>query len=649
MYLKYLILSILCFNVLAFSQSSAKKDSLKAYKLDEIVITATKTYTPLQQVGSAISVIDNVQIEQENKTTVFDILKNEYSLSTFQTGGAGQLASVYLRGDNPGHAIIMLDGIKLNTSSSPSNEYNLANLSLDNVSRIEVLRGPQSTLYGSDALSGVINIITKESSRKLGLNILTEGGSFGTYKGMIGSSGKIDIFDYSLNLSRFKTNGFTSAGEVYGNTEKDGADNYTASARVGMNIDNKLKTRFIYDFIKANVDLDQNGGKGGDDPTYKSKTEESFFRAEESLSLMDSLVTTNIGFSYVRNLRHYTTESTPLYAYDSRSFYDGRKIKFDWQNNINLNEMLNFVLGFEFEQEQALSEYYSTTYNSVFPSNKNSTSSVYLQSQMNLGGNFFPVIGIRYDRNERFGSVVTYRIAPAYIISSLDLKLRASAGNGFKAPSLFYLFDPVYGNKNLKPEKSFGWDLGFEKYLLSQRLTIGANYFYSRYKDLLGTDSSFRSINTGKALIKGVEAFVSAGVLSNLIVKANYTYLDTKDMTDYYNATDNILKKDRSLLRRPYHKAGLYISYNIIPEANINLETVYTGKRDDIDYSYYTYPYKRIKLVDYTLVNLAGNYRFLKNFEVYFRLENLLNKNYEEIFGYQTPKRSGYAGIKISL
>ncbi|MDP4115566.1 MAG: TonB-dependent receptor [Bacteroidota bacterium] len=646
---KFVLFSILCINILVFSQANSKKDSLKAYKLDEIVITATKTYTPLQQIGSAISVIDSVQIQQENKINVFDMLKNEYSLSTTQMGGPGKMSNVYLRGDNPGHSIVLLDGIKLNMCNDPNSVYDFANLSLDNISRIEILRGPQSTLYGSDALSGVINIISKESSHKPNLNILTEGGSFNTYKGMIGSSGNFDIFNYAVNLSRYKTSGFTSAGESYGNTEKDGADNYNASAHLGINLYDNLKAKVSYYFTKANADLDQNGGKGGDDPTYKAKTEESFFRAEESLSLMDNFITTNIGFSYTRNLRHYTTESTPLYSYDSRSFYDGRKIKFDWQNNINLNKMFNFVFGLEFEQEQATSEYYSTFYNSVFPNNKNSTSSAYLQSQMNLGDNFFPVVGVRYDRNEKFGSVFTYRIAPAYIINSLALKLRGSAGNGFQAPSLFYLFDPVYGNKNLNPERSFGWDLGFEKYFLGKTLTVGANYFSSKYKDLFGTDSSFRSINTGKAIIKGVEVFASAGVLSNLIVKANYTYLDTKDQTDYKNATNNLLKKEQSLLRRPYNKAGLYISYNFMENANINLETIYTGKRDDIDFTYFTYPYKRVKLVDYTLVNLAGSYRFLNNFEVYFRLENLLNKKYEEIFGYETPKRSGYAGVKISL
>ena len=634
------------FVLLAQDNYGQSKDSSSYYKLSEVVVTATRTNTSTLELANSISVIDSSEIAIKNKDNIFDLLNDVPGISLTSQGSFGSLENVFIRGGNTDHTLVLIDGIEMNMPSDPSNTFDFANLSTDNIKRIEVLRGPQSTLYGSDAMAGVINIITKEGFGKPKFYLNTEGGSYNTYKGLIGANGSLNLLHYSITASRIKTDGFSSASSAYGNTEKDGYSDYNFSSNLALNINMNFKLKFFGRFNNSDADYDQHGGLFGDDPTYKYKSEEQTYRIQPEFSLFDSKWNQILGISFFRNVRTYSFDSTLNNPSSSSSIYDGRKIKFDWQNNLKIDPDYLLTLGFETEEEQAISDYFSYTsgfgeFTSSFPKNSSRTSGIYLQGQFKTLNSLFSTIGIRFDHHNKFGGEVTYRIAPAYIFWATGTKLKFTYGTGFKAPSLFYLYDPAFGNSELKPEKNTGWDAGFEQYFWKSKFSIGFTYFSNSFTDLFGFDSNFREVNINKAKTNGIEfsfKIVPADIFS---VNGSFTYTNTKDLSG--NSTDNGLP----LLRRPKINTSISADFFITKNLNANSEIIFVGERDDKNFN--PYPAVRVKLPSYSLVNLAVSYQLLNQVKIYTRISNLFNQKYEEVYGYGTAGFSIYAGLKITM
>ena len=626
--------------------SAQQNDSTKIYKMSEIVITATKIKIPEIEAASSISVIDSSEIANRSGSTVFGLLKDQYGLSYTQQGAPGSLSNIYLRGGDPGETLILIDGVDVNMPNDPENTFDFADLPLDNIKRIEILRGPQSTLYGSNAMAGVINIITRQGFGKPKFFLTTEGGSYDSFRGLAGLSGSLNEFNYSITASRFYTAGFSSASSKYGNTEKDGNSNFNVSSRFGYDFTKDLGLNFYLRYANANTALDQHGGEFGDDPTYVYHLQEPSFRIEGRLNLFNGFWNQIAGVSFFRNVREYSFDSTLNNPASSSSIYDGKRLQFDWQNNFALSQSNTLTFGIESETENAVSNYFynSTVYGSfpsIFPNKNENTTGIYLQDLISFSNKLFLSAGMRLDKHNRFGSIFTYRIAPAYFIWATGTKIKATIGTGFKSPSLFYLFDPAYGNPDLQPEKSFGWDAGIEQYLISSKLTAGINYFSNNFTNLFGFDNNFRTININKAVTNGVEVYLRTNPLENLGFRLNYTYTNSKDESP--NSTDSGLP----LLRRPKNKFGLNLDYLFLKNLNFNADIIYVGKRDDENYN--VYPVQRISLADYTVINLAASFQLSDLIKIYGRVDNLFNKYYEEVYGYATPGLSGYLGINFTL
>jgi len=641
-------LLIFLFSLPSFAQESIvqKTDSAGYYNLSDVVISATRTNTSTIELANSISVIDSSEIANSNNSNVFDLLKNQYGLSFTQQGGNGTLSNVYLRGANTGQTLILIDGVEYNLPSDPSGVFDFSSLPSDNIEKIEVLRGPQSTIYGSDALAGVINIITKKGNGKPKYSATMEGGSYNTYKGLAGLNGSYNNMNYSLTLSKTKSDGFSAASEKYGNKEKDGFDFLNFSSILGYKISDNAEVNVYTRYVNSEADYDQFGERGGDDPTYIFDQEEFSIRGEGKLNFMNNKLNQKFGVSYFRNVRKYSFDTSAASIYYSHSKYDGRKYKIDWQNDFVMGSDNILTAGAEFELEETSSEYYSFTYlrppdyASVFPDKFANTVGVYAQDQINFNKSFFATVGIRYDHHNKFGSAFTYRFAPAYIIWLTGTKIKATIGTGFKSPSLFYLFDPSYGNPDLSPEKSFGWDAGIEQYFWSEGFSIGVTYFSNTFTDMFGFDAvTFKTININKAETSGTEVYAKIKPSNELEVKLNYTY--TKAIDKSPGSADF----DKKLVRRPTDKAGLYVSYSFQNVFNINAKLTYVGKREDIDFS----TYSRVEMSDYAIVNLAAHCYVLKFLRLNLRADNLFDTDYEEVFGYATPGRSFYGGLSLDF
>jgi vitamin B12 transporter len=644
----FALFAIFLITSFSFSQNTIiqKTDTVGVYRLNDVVVSATRTNSNTLELANSISVIDSEQISNSNSNNVFDILKNETGISFTRQGGNGSLSNLYIRGANSSHTLVLIDGVEVNLNNDPSGVYDFSALPIDNIERIEVLRGPQSTLYGSDALAGVINIITKKGYGLPKFSLLTEGGSYNTYKAVAGINGSIQKFNYSVSLSRTGSDGFSAASEKYGNTEKDGYTFNNLSSILGYDLTKNTEINFYTRFTKSKSDYDQFGGMLGDDPTYVFNQEEVSFRGEAKIKLLKGDWNQKLGLSFIRNVRKYSFDTSAASIYYSHSLYDGRKYKFDWQNDFQLSNSNLLTAGIDLEFDEASSEYYAFTFlsppdfASIIPMKDTRNIGAYLQDQLKFDEGFFVTLGLRLDDHNKFGSQFTYRIAPAYILWETGTKFKATIGTGFKAPSLYYLYDPSYGNESLNPEKSFGWDAGIEQFFFSKNISLGTTLFYNKFTDMFGFDYlTFKTININQAITKGIELFLEAKPYDNLQLKANYTYTDARDISR------NSANFDTKLLRRPESKVGFYASYTFIPKANINAEVIWVGTREDINFSLF----ERTELKGYVLLNLAAHYNIFDFLRLNARLENLLDTDYEEVFGYATPGLSFYGGINLTI
>jgi len=586
-------------------------------------------------------VITREEIESSQKTSIFEILRDVPSVDVVQYGGPGGVASVLIRGAKSEHTLVLIDGVEMNDPMTPGRSYNFAHISVDNIERIEIVRGPQSTLYGSDALGGVINIITIKGEGKPGVFVSGEAGSFDTYRETAGVSGSTEHINYSATVSRFDTHGISSADRKDGNHEKDGYENTSASTRLELTPTEDLDVDFIVRYIDTESELDNSGGVGGDDPNHVLDTQQILFRAQTSLRLFDDLWQQQLGFSFSdhdTDARNNTDIDHPSDL--MRSSYDSQMFKFDWQHDLYLHESNTLTLGFEIEEEEGESKYYSESmwgpFSSRFRNKTARTNGYYLQDQIRLWNRFFTTVGVRLDDHSRFGSEVTGRIASAYMLEQTGTRFKASYGTGFKAPSLYQLYSE-YGDKDLDPEESTGWDAGLEQRFCGDTLTLGTTYFENDFDEMIDFDSGTSMYNNiAEAESDGVELFASVKPRDDLSFRASYTRMDTEDKTT-----------GKDLMRRANDKFSVNGTYRFLDKGNVNLGVTYVGDRDDNDYS--TWPATRVELDSYTLLDLAASYQITDNILIFGRMENMLDEEYETVYGYGTRGFSAYGGVKVTL
>lgn len=632
------------------------EQSLPAREMDDLVVTATRLATPRGEIASSVTIITAADIQRKQYRSVTQALRSVPGLHVVQSGGPGQQTSVFMRGSNSNHTLVLIDGIEASDPSSPNGAVDFSNLWLDNIERIEVVRGAQSTLYGSDAIGGVIQITTRRGAGKLHGAAKAEGGSDNTFNQQASAAGASDAMNYSFGVTHIDTDADSVTPSRLRNgvsAEDDDYENWTTSARLGIDVSDTLEMNFFGRYIDSKTKLDpelESFGFGTtEDRDAKLDQTEYLLRGEAKAQLLDGLWDLTFATSYTdfdrknRNNRQSPNETL------TRTRFEGDKLKFELKNDLYLTDEHTFTLGLETEKENMDSGGFSDFGGFVIGEESDAdtrNNAVYAQDQFSYNGRFFGTIGARYDKPDDFGSEVTYRFAPLYVHRKTGTRIKGSVATGFKAPTLFQTdgftpnnFGSFYrGNPNLDPEESFGWEAGFEQPLWDERINLGITYFKSKIDDLMQVvfDPSFNSTyeNIDKADIKGIESFIHTQPLKSLAVRVNYTYTDAED--------DDT---GEQLLRRPKHKADLDIEYQPIPKASINLTVNYISDSKDISRE----TGGTINGDDYTVLDIAAGYTINKRWRVFGRVENVTDEHYEPADGFQAADRGMIAGAEFKL
>ncbi len=632
---KFLVSSLVLvgFNTPSMAQD---KPSDTALALPNMVVTATRTETPEDEVGSAITVITAKDIADKNINNVADALRTVPGLDVVRSGSLGQQTSVFLRGANSNHTLVLVDGVEMNDPSSPTGAFDFAFLQADNIERIEVVRGAASAAFGSDAIGGVINVITKKGAGKVKLSGVAEGGSYGTWKTGGNISGGTERVNYSFDASRLETAGFSAADKNLGNSMPNGYKNTNLSGRAGFKVNDALDFGTTLRYGEGKSSLDNGGGKGADDPNYYGRFNELFTRGFGHLKLFEGFWEQTVGVAYSRTDRNNVNGVDPVNNFSSAATNLGQKVKLDYQNIFHVHKSNTVMLGVEEEVDSlsssASSDYPAWSYSSSasIPLKTMNTLGFYLQDQIKLFDRSFTTLGVRYDDNNRFGGHETWRANELYTIKETGTRFKGSYGTGFKAPTLNQMYDTIYGtgNVNLKPETSRSWDVGVEQDLFKKVSTLGISYFETAFNNLIQANSPFYvNQNVSKAKTNGIESFAEVRPMTDLTLRATYTYQQAQN-----------LDTGNQLLRRPRDKASFDTDYRFLEKAHFHVNVLMVGKKADYAST----------VAGYAMLNFSGSYDVHKYVQLFARIDNVLNKQYEEVYGYGTSGVAGYGGVKVS-
>lgn len=617
-------------------------------KLKPIIVTATRTEESIEEVASSVSVIDAEEIEARKDITVKETLRRVPGLD-ITSQGMGRFTSVFIRGARSQDTLVMIDGMEINDPISPDRAFNFADFTTDNIEQVEIVRGSQSTLYGSDSIGGVINIITKRGTGSPKFSLLTEGGSDATFREVLSGNGKIGKWDYSFSGARIDSDGVG---------RDDDYENNPFSGRMGYQLFDRGSLEFVFRSVDGKVHLDDwdfFNFQSINDPNFIQETNFQLYQLRYNHSLTEAWDTIlKIGY-YESNRDDEDKPDAREPNFFAKGWYDASIFKVDWQHNYYVGDFDVITAGFEYEKEEGESYYFYRDVDpfwgayqseSIFPKESVNNKAYYFQNQLKLWDSVFATVGVRLDDHETFGNETTYKLALAYLLRPTGTKFKGTWGTGFKAPTLYQLFAPATpawyflgGNPNLSPEESTSFDVGIEQALLGGKMRFSVVYFSNDYDDYIDyyTDPvTFMStyININEAESDGWELELSLHPFEALCISANYTYTDTEDKSH-----------GGDLLRRPEDKYSLIVDYDYQDKLHANLGWHYVGKRLD----WRTYAGGAIKGERYTRVDLALNYRLHEHLQCYGRIENLLDDDYQEIRGYDAPGLSAFGGIKLSF
>jgi vitamin B12 transporter len=614
--------------------------------LNEIVVVANRAPEPLSRVGNSVTVLDARAIQESQAVDVSALLATTPGITFNRSGGPGNSTSVYIRGADSDHTVVLIDGVVLTDPSLIGGNVDFGNLLIGDISRIEILRGGESTLYGSQAIGGVINIITTPPQPGLGADVQAEGGSLGTslVKGGIGD--KSENWSFRLAATYYATDSVPALDQRFGGTITDPFHDTVVSGRAtydftpDVQLDERAywtQSRVFYDgtpapdYVLANY------------PQYEDVRQLVDYTGI-NFNFFDDQFKNRVAYQYTTTQRSdYNSAVDPISQTDS---FRGDNRRVEYQGTWAIADGYQSVFGIQ--QEKSWSD--ST------PSAPAHAETGQVGEYLQLQGEVIPGLtltaGERHDHYDTFGQHYTGQFAAAWSLPSSTV-LRAGWSQGYKAPSLYQLYSP-YGNTTLQPEISTGGDVSVEQRVWDDRVTLSAAYFLTHFKNLIefddcpgsplcatiGQDGGYYA-NLNRATASGVELQATAALTSALAVSANYSHVKTLDETPGSSTYG------QQVFQRPEEAANLSLSYAWPHSVKTTVAARYGGS--SVDQNFNVYPTENVRLGGYTLLDLRVSYAVTEKLEVYARVDNLTNKYYETIYQYGTWGRTAFAGVRARL
>ncbi|WP_116365338.1 TonB-dependent receptor plug domain-containing protein [Parahaliea mediterranea] len=594
------------------------------YRLEEVIVTSSRVPMPLRQVGTSVSVITARDIEHQGFDSLFDVLRAQPGIAVSNTGGAGQTTALRIRGEEGYRTKAYIDGIDVSDTSAPQHGPRFENILSAGVQRVEVLRGPQGLMYGADA-GGVVSISTRRGEPGLQGVVSAEGGRYGTRQLVADIGGGNEQVDFALTASDYSTDGFNAHSADTNLRDDDGYDNTTLHGRLGWNVTEDLRL----EVVARNTEGDSQYDQCNNVVTFAITNDCDGSYEQDAWRTAINYQAGHFGHELA-----YTGNDTQRqnYAEGQPSFgADGSLDKLSYLGNFAASDSLRLVYGAE-----RLSE---SIDDGTFDRARDQTG-YFVEYQGGFADALFITAGARYDDNDDFGSYTTWRASGAYVVAmgGGELKFKGTYGTGFRAPSLYeiaynagsFAYPPA-SMVSLDAEESAGYDLGLV-WANDDGLYLEATWFDQRVSDAIYFDLDTYSgylQDGGESDSQGVELAAQVPLGEAFTVIANYTYNDTENA------------EGSTRLRRPEHLGNLSLSWQPLG-GSLMLALHLRAARDALDTDGQA-------LDDYEVIDLNASYTLWRGLEVYGRVENLLDEDYQEVRGYHTAGAAAYAGVRYAF
>ena len=600
-------------------------------KVDPVVVTATRVATPAEQLGVSLNVVTEDDFKTYHYTTVDEALRNVPGVEIRRSGSYGKASSISIRGANSNQVQVLVDGVRV--KSPTLGQVDLSDLSRDLIDRIEIIRGPQSTLYGADAIGGVINIITKKGKGPFQASVQQEAGNYDTLRSRIQASGAWKSFDYSLSASHFESNG---------QFQNDGSNVNALNGRLGVSLPLDSSLSFIIRYNKSDIGVPVKGVFPGPQPIDPIINPNAKQQSETTVMLLEAKTRpvtwweSTARISRYENNAGFQDPADPGVTFDFPTFsqINVERREAEWLNSIHLGPWSTSTVGLGYRHEEGDNKGTFRTARHV--------PSIFFEQQLRFFERLFLTGGFRNEDDSVFGSATTQRGSLAFVVKETGTRIRGGAGTGFRAPTFNDLFFPDFGNPDLQPERSMSYDAGVDQKLWQGRIRLGLTYFRNEFKNLITccvpipTAPFGGPVNVGSARSAGIEFTSEADVLPNLVASLNYTYTDTKNV-----------QTRRWLSREPQHRWNIGLTWEPIRRLSLFTQVyVVTQQWETVGEVYNS---------GYTRVDLGGTYRVLEKYswiqgvDLTLRVQNLLNEGYAEVRGFPALGANVLVGLRAGF
>jgi len=618
--LKSISISLIAFAVTAPAVAQSTDTTLA----NDIVVTASGIEQPRDEVGQAITVIDAETIETRQTTDVVDLLATTPGIRFNRTGSTGSVAGISIRGAETTQTLVLIDGVKVNDPSGIGDGYDFGHLLTGNIGRVEVLRGSNSVVHGSQAIGGVVSLMTATPAAGFAANASADYGYGDTLNAKADVSGTAGRVSGGIGGAYFRTDGISSAAV---GAEKDGYKNFAGNARLKVAFNDALSLDLRGYYINADLDYDSFFGAPADSPDI-AKLDQYVGYAGLNLGLFDGRFTSRAAVTWLRNDRDYyfVRGTAPDYG------YSGTNLRFEYQGVVAPTDQAKLIFGYEHERP----DYDFFGFGST-DSQRADIDSVYALGIVQPFSGLSVTGGIRHDDHSQFGGATTLGANANYSPNDGATNVRLSYGEGFKAPSLYQLYDAFSGNAALRPERSKSYDLGIDQSLADGRALISLTAFLRNTTDQINYDNAtFTYGNIDRTRAKGVEATLALRPVDALNVTASYSYIDARDRSG------RPIFDGKRLPRRAEHAVSVSADYDW--SFGLSTGTTLTLVGDSFDNAT-----NSVRLDGYALAGVRASMPIGQNLELYGRIDNLFDADYATAAGFGTYGRAAYGGVRVSF